>query len=82
MTGRGEKWSENGREIPSSRRTPISVAGTLYQNRLELSFTERGTRRTSAGRFVWQIADDGALRGTFSSDAASSRGRSYARRMP
>jgi transcriptional regulator with XRE-family HTH domain len=82
VTGRGHKWSENGREIPSARRTPISVAGTLYQNRLELSFTERGTRRTSAGRFVWQVSDDGALRGTFSSDAASSRGTSYARRTP
>jgi hypothetical protein len=71
VTGRGEKWSENGREIPSTRRTPISVAGTLYQNRLELSFTEAGTRRTSAGRFVWQVSDDGEMRGTFSSDAAA-----------
>jgi hypothetical protein len=82
VTGRGEKWSENGREIPSTRRTPISVAGTLYQNRLELSFTEAGTRRTSGGRFVWQVSDDGEMRGTFSSDAASSRGSSYVRRMP
>jgi hypothetical protein len=80
VTGRGEKWTENGREVPSSRRTPISVAGTLHQGRLDLSFTERGTRRSSAGRFVWQVADDGALRGTFVSDAASSRGSSYARR--
>ena len=47
VTGRGEKSSENGREIPSSRRTPISVAGTLHQGRLELSFTERGTRRST-----------------------------------
>ena len=54
VTGNGEKWSENGREIPSSRRTPISVAGTLHEDRLELSFTEVGTRRSSAGRFVWQ----------------------------
>jgi cytoskeleton protein RodZ len=82
VTGRGEKWSENGREIPASRRTPIAVAGTLHQGRLELSFTERGTRRSSAGRFVWQISDDGALRGTFVSDAASSRGSSLARRLP
>jgi transcriptional regulator with XRE-family HTH domain len=82
VTGRGEKWSENGREIPASRRTPIAVAGTLHLGRLELSFTERGTRRSSAGRFVWQISDDGALRGTFVSDAASSRGSSLARRLP
>lgn len=82
VTGRGEKWSENGREIPSTRRTPISVAGTLYQNRLELSFTEAGTRRTSAGRFIWQVSDEGEMRGTFSSDAASSRGSSYVRRLP
>ena len=81
VTGRGEKWSENGRKIPSTRRTPIGVAGTLYQNRLELSFTEAGTRRTSAGRFVWQVSDDGEMRGTFSSDAASSRGSSYVRRI-
>jgi cytoskeleton protein RodZ len=81
VTGTGQKWMENGRAIPPPSRTPIAVEGTLDGRRLELTFTERGARRTSAGTFVMDVADDGTLRGTFTSDAAKSQGTSLARRM-
>lgn len=80
VRGRGEKWSENGRPIPEARRTPIEISGTFRTGRLDLAFTERGSRRTSAGRFAWLLSDAGAMTGTFASDAASSQGSSSVRR--
>ena len=82
VRGRGVKWHENGRRVAERARTPISVDGTMVGDRLELSFTERGIRRTSHGSFEMQLADDGSLRGRFSSDAARSSGSSEAIRMP
>jgi cytoskeletal protein RodZ len=81
ISGTGQKWMENGKPLPAASRTPISVEGTLKGSTLELSFTERGTRRTSAGRFVLTVADDGTMHGSFVSDAADSQGTSLARRM-
>jgi hypothetical protein len=81
VTGTGEKWMENGRRIPAGSRTRIAVEGTLIGDRLELNFTEHGTRRTSNGTFVMNVADDGTLRGTFASDAANAQGTSLARRI-
>jgi cytoskeleton protein RodZ len=81
VIGTGQKWMENGRAIPARSRTPIAVEGTLDGRRLELTFTEHGAQRTSAGTFVMDLADDGTLRGTFTSDAAKSQGTSLARRM-
>ena len=82
VRGHGVKWHENGRRVAERARTPISVDGTMVGDRLELSFTERGMRRTSHGSFEMQLADDGSLRGRFSSDAARSSGSSEAIRMP
>ena len=59
VTGTGQKWMENGRRIPAGSRTRIAVEGTLIGDRLELNFTEHGTRRTSNGTFVMNVADDG-----------------------
>jgi hypothetical protein len=81
VSGTAQKWMENGRSLPASRRTPITVEGTLTGRRLELSFTERATQRAGAGTFVMTVADDGTLRGRFVSDAAKARGTSLARRM-
>jgi hypothetical protein len=81
VTGHGLKWMENGREIASGSRTPITLDGIIEGRRLELRFSERGTRRASGGMFLMQLADDGSLHGTFTSDAARSSGSSQARRM-
>ena len=80
VVGAGYKLTEDGRTIASSGRTPINVEGTLEGDRLTLNFTEQGTRRTSGGRFVLYMADDGSFRGRFKSDAAQSSGSSIATR--
>ena len=62
-------------------QTPISVAGTIDGDRLTLTFTERGTRRPTQGKFVLLLDESGAMRGRFSSNAARSSGTVEARRI-
>jgi hypothetical protein len=81
VSGQGLKWAENGRQIPSRGRTPITVKGTIEGNKVVLAFTERGTRRTSHGRLELQLIDDGVLHGRFSTDAAQSSGHARAVRL-
>ena len=81
ITGSGQKVSENGQSLQSASRTPITLEGMLNGQRVELKFIERGTLRTSGGTLVMDVGDDGSLRGTFSSDAAQSRGTSQATRV-
>lgn len=78
VVGEGYKLAENGKPLQARRRTPIAVEGRLDGERLVLNFTERGAARTSSGRFVFHRADDGSLRGRFTSDAARSSGSSIA----
>ncbi|HEX6899286.1 MAG TPA: PBP1A family penicillin-binding protein [Thermoanaerobaculia bacterium] len=83
ISGRGQKWSEDGRTLPSSARTPITVTGTVDGDTVKLRFTERGAKRTTGGSFSWELsADRTALRGSFQSSAADTSGRSVAYRMP
>jgi transcriptional regulator with XRE-family HTH domain len=80
VTGTGQKWMENGKPLPASRRTPITVEGTRTGGRLELIFTEKGAARVSGGTFVMKITADGTLQGTFMGDAANAQGSTLARR--
>ena len=82
ISGRGEKRTENGRGLQGEARTPIEVSGSISGRRLELTFTEQGAERSSGGRMSAEITAAGELRGTFTSDAARSRGSLYARRAP
>jgi penicillin-binding protein 1A len=82
ITGRGQKWSEDGRPVPAAGRTPLTVTGTIEGGRVTLQFTERGARRSTSGSFSWRLSASGAsLRGTFWSNAADTSGASVARRM-
>ena len=81
VTGVGRKVTENGARIGSRAQTPISVAGTLDGEQLNLTFTERGSRRPTEGKFVLLLDDGEKLRGRFSSDAARSSGSVEARRL-
>jgi cytoskeletal protein RodZ len=82
VTGTGFKATENGRAISPRARTPITLEGSAEGTEVMLTFTEQGLRRTSRGQFVLTMANDGALRGRFESDAARSRGTIEARRQP
>lgn len=80
ISGTGRKIAENGRPIGRGGQTPIVLQGTVDGDRLTLTFTERGTRRQSAGTFHLVRERDNLLRGRFSSDAAQSAGTVEARR--
>jgi hypothetical protein len=82
ITGAGQKWTENGRELGPNARTPIKLEGTTDGQRLTLNFTEQGARRPSNGKFVLHVTEDGVLRGRFSSTAARSSGTAEARPLP
>jgi 1A family penicillin-binding protein len=83
VTGEGEKWAENGRQVPAARRTPIHLSGTIAGRRVLLHFTEQGARRAVAGSFLLHVSPGGrTLSGSFSADAASTRGGSSAVRLP
>ncbi len=83
ITGRGQKWTENGRSLSGSARSPIRVSGTIDGTTLHLDFTEEGSLRSSHGSFTLHLsADRTALRGSFWSDVAGTTGSTLARRMP
>ncbi|MGH7961034.1 MAG: transglycosylase domain-containing protein [Candidatus Binatia bacterium] len=83
ITGQGQKWAENGRGVPSSRQTPITLTGSINGSSVQVTFTEHGAQRRSGGSFHWQLSpDQTSLQGSFSSSAASTSGSSVARRIP
>ena len=82
VTGRGQKWAEDGGAVSAGARSPISVVGRIDGRRVILQFTEQGARRATNGTFSWILAADGAsLHGSFQSTAAATSGGSVARRM-
>jgi serine/threonine-protein kinase len=82
IKGEGEKWLENGREIPTSSRTPIKIFGTVKGSSVEAVFVENGRKRQTSGRFHWSVRESGrALSGRFGSSASGSSGSSSASRL-
>ncbi len=83
FTARGEKVSENGRNLPARNRTPIRVTGSIEGDTVLANFTEDGTARRTNGRFIWRLQNENAaLTGRFVSAAANSSGKSAATREP
>jgi hypothetical protein len=78
VTGIGYKLRENEKTVRT--QTPIALVGEVDGDRVVMTFTERGTRRASAGKLVFDRESDDLLRGRFSSDAALSTGVAEARR--
>ena len=81
FTATGEKFSENGRNLPAKSRTPIKVSGSIDGDKIVATFIEDGLMRRSNGRFVWRL-QSGGLTGTFVSTAANSSGKSAATKQP
>jgi hypothetical protein len=82
ITGKGEKWWENGKEIPSTAHSPIVIEGTLDGMMLTATFTEKGARRITSGSFIWTVSPDGRmLNGSFKSTAANSQGASIGEKI-
>jgi hypothetical protein len=82
ITGRGQKWAEDGSPVSAGARSPISVFGKIDGRKVILQFTERGAKRSTSGTFSWLLGPGGgALHGSFQSTAADTSGGSVARRM-
>lgn len=81
FTATGEKFSENGRNLPAKSRTPIQLTGSIDGDEIVATFVEDGLMRRSNGRFVWRL-QSGGLTGTFVSTAANSSGKSAATKQP
>lgn len=83
FTARGEKVSENGRNLPAASRTPIRVNGSIEGDQVIATFVEDGMTHPTNGRFIWKLkGQNAALSGTFISAAANSSGKSAATRQP
>jgi transcriptional regulator with XRE-family HTH domain len=80
ISGTGEKWMENGRQLSPSSRTPINVEGRLIGDRLELTYVERGLDGMTTGSFALQAVDRDTLWGEFFSPSPETRGSVLARR--
>jgi uncharacterized protein DUF4388 len=77
FTAKGEKFSENGQTLPTARRTPIQLKGSIDGDKVIATFVEDGRERRTNGRFIWKLQHNGdGLSGTFISTAANSSGRS------
>jgi hypothetical protein len=77
FTGTGEKYLENGHQIPVTARRPIRLHGRVVEGSvIEATFQEEGRARRTQGRFRLTIQERQHLTGTFVSTAANSRGTS------
>jgi serine/threonine protein kinase len=92
ISGSGEKWWENEKEIPFRYHSPITVTGTIKDDKISLTVVEQGSRRQTTGTFTWVATtkDDRSwkmtrkadhLTGTFTSTAANSSGSSVGERI-
>ena len=81
ITGRGQKWAEDGGPVSAAARSPIAVTGRIEGGKVILQYTERGARATT-GSFSLTLGGDGnALHGSSSSTATAASGGSVARKM-
>jgi hypothetical protein len=79
FTAEGEKVSEDGRNLPTTSRTPIHMTGFVDGDTASATFVEEGAQRNTSGRVVWRVDAGGSrLIGTFVSTAAKSSGSSIA----
>lgn len=82
LAGTGEKVSENGKPLPPTAHTPISMNGTISGNNISATFQERGTERKTEGVLKWTYnPQTQTLSGTFTSTAASASGPSRGQRV-
>ena len=82
VSGEGEEWEEDGRQLTTGARTRIELSGTVAGREVRLRYTERGPGGTASGTITWRLAGAGdELSGSFSSAGADARGASTAVRL-
>ena len=75
VSGHGEKWWENGEELPFSQHVPIELNGSIEGGVLKLLYELVGAERGSVGEFDLLVESSGdKMSGEFSGTAADSSG--------
>ncbi len=83
VEGIGEKWTEDGRELPSVQHMPIRLKGISSQTQVKLTYELKGTKRETLGSIVLESTKDpNLLQGTFTGTAADVKGTVVAHRAP
>ena len=82
VSGEGEEWEEDGRQLAAGARTRITLSGSIAGREVRLHYTERGPDGTASGTITWRLAGGGdELSGSFSSSGSDARGASSAVRL-
>lgn len=82
LSGEGEEWEEDGRQLTAGARTRIQLSGSIAGREVRLRYTEHGPGGTASGTITWRLAGGGdELSGTFSSAGSDARGASSAVRL-
>lgn len=82
VSGEGEEWEADGRQLAAGARTRIEISGSIAGREVRLRYTERGPGGTASGTITWRLAGGGGeLSGTFSSAGSDARGASSAVRL-
>ncbi len=82
VTGSGECWEVDGRQLAAGSRNRIDVAGTIEGREVRLHFTERGSDQGNAGTLFFHLAPGGQdLAGTFTAGADNAHGVAAATRL-
>ncbi len=82
VSGEGEEWEEDGRQLTAGTRTRIELTGSIAGREVHLRYTERGPGGAGSGTIIWRLAGSGdELSGTFSNAASDARGASSAVRL-
>ncbi|MBK6354270.1 MAG: hypothetical protein IPO72_01895 [Saprospiraceae bacterium] len=75
ITGNGEKYMENGNEIPFTQHVQIEFVGKVEGKKLFIQFKEYGKKRTSLGSIELNFISKNLFEGNFTSTAANSKGK-------
>lgn len=70
----GEKWWENGEELPFDQHVQIELDGSIEGDQLPLAFTLFGELRKTVGYLDTSIESNKLIKGTFFTTGANSSG--------
>jgi hypothetical protein len=80
VTGHGERWAVDGRELPREARSAFRVSGAIFEREVVARFSEPEGGALATTTLRWRISAGGdELRGSFAGSAADPAGSSTAR---
>ena len=82
VTGQGERWAVDGRELPREERSAFRVAGAIFEREVVARFTEHDGGALATTTLRWEISATGdELRGSFAGSPIDAAGTSTARSL-